>query len=439
MAPVADRPLHLSSLKVSHGALLNLAGHAAPLLAALLVVPGLLAVLGSERFGFLALAWALVGYFSFLDLGLGRALSRIVAERLGTPREAGLAQLSASTVTLSGLLGVVAGLVLYACAGWLCNRVLDLPPDIAREAVPAVQILAACLPLVTLTAALRGMLEGARRFGWINAIRAPLGILTFAAPLGVAHATVSLWALCATLFALRVLALVAHWWVCASLLPAFGKLAMPTREAALELFGFGAWVTVSNLVGSIMVYVDRFIIGAQVSIAAVAYYTAPYEVLTRLGVIPAALAGALYPALAAASPAQARLLHRKAVLTLLVTAVPLALIAALLAPFWMSLWLGDEYARQATRAAQWLAVGVAANCLAQVPFTLLQARGRADLPGKLHIAELPFYLVVLFPLIRNYGIEGAAMAWFGRCAADAVLLFALARRELVGLAMKGPG
>jgi O-antigen/teichoic acid export membrane protein len=439
MALVADRTQHFTGLRISHGALLNLAGHVLPLAAAVLVVPPLLGVLGSERFGFLALAWALVGYFSFLDLGLGRALSRIVAERLGTPREAGLPRLSGSTMTLSALLGVVAGLLLYACAGWLCNRVLDLPPDIAGEAVPAVQILAACLPLVTLTAALRGVLEGARRFGWINAIRVPLGILTFAAPLGVAHATVSLWALCTALCALRVVALAAHWWVCASLLHGLGKLRMPTREAALELFGFGAWVTVSNLVGSIMVYIDRFVIGAQVSIAAVAFYTAPYEVLTRLGVIPAALSGALYPVLAATSPAQARLLHRKAVLMLLVTAVPLALVAALLAPFWMSLWLGDEYARQGAGVAQWLAAGVAANCLAQVPFTLLQARGRADLPGKLHIAELPFYLVVLFPLIRNYGIEGAAMAWFGRCAADAVLLFALARRELVGLAMKGPG
>jgi len=432
MAPVADRPLHLSSLKVSHGALLNLAGHAAPLLAAVLVVPRLLTVLGSERFGFLALAWALVGYFSFLDLGLGRALSRIVAERLGTPRGVGLPRLAASTMTLSALLGVVAGLLLYACAGWLCNRMLNLPPDIAGEAVPATQILAACLPLVTLTAALRGMLEGARRFGWINAIRVPLGILTFAAPLGIAHATVSLWALCATLCVVRVLAFAAHWWVCGSLLPGLGKLQMPTREAALELFGFGAWVTVSNLVGSIMVYVDRFVIGAQVSIAAVAYYTAPYEVLTRLWVIPAALAGALYPALAAASPAEARLLHRKAVLVLLVTAVPLALVAALLAPSWMSLWLGDEYARQGVRVAQWLAAGVAANCLAQVPFTLLHARGRADLPGKLHIAELPLYLIVLFPLIRSYGIEGAAMVWFGRCAVDAVLLFGLAHRELAG-------
>jgi O-antigen/teichoic acid export membrane protein len=179
-----------------------------------------------------------------------------------------------------------------------------------------------------------------------------------------------------------------------------------------------------------MVYIDRFVIGAQVSIAAVAYYSAPYEVLTRLWVIPAALAGALYPTLAAASPAQARALHRKAVWMLFVTAVPLALVAGLLAPFWMSLWLGEEYARQGTRVAQWLAAGVAANCLAQVPFTLLHARGRADLPGKLHLAELPFYLAVLFPLIRSYGIEGAAMAWFGRCAADAALLFELARRQL---------
>ena len=417
-------------MRIAHGALLNLAGHAAPLLAALFAMPALIEALGPERFGFLALAWALVGYFSFLDLGLGRALSRIVAERLGTAREADIARLSGGTLTLTTVLGVVAGLALYASAAWLCDGVLKLSPQIAGEAVPAVQILAACLPLVTLTAALRGVLEGARRFGWVNAIRVPLGILTFTAPLAVAYSTVELPALCATLFALRVLALAAHWWACAALLPGLGRLGMPTRGAAQELLGFGAWVTVSNLVGSVMVYIDRFVIGAQISMAAVAYYTAPYEVLTRFWVLPAALGGALFPALAGASPAQARLLHRKAVMMMLFTAVPLALLAGLLAPQWLALWLGDEFARQGARAAQWLAAGVAVNCLAQIPFTLLQARGRADLPGKLHIAELPVYLAALFVLIRGYGIEGAAMAWFGRCAADAALLFVLAGRHL---------
>ena len=71
---------------VTRNALLNLVGHLAPLLAALIFVPPLISRLGTERFGFLALAWVLVGYFSLFDLGLGRTLSRLVAERIGTPR-----------------------------------------------------------------------------------------------------------------------------------------------------------------------------------------------------------------------------------------------------------------------------------------------------------------------------------------------------------------
>ena len=417
-------------MRIAHGALLNLAGHAAPLAAALVALPVLIRLLGTERFGFLALAWAVVGYFSFFDLGLGRALSRIVAERKGTPREADIERLAGGTLTLTLALGAIAGLVVFAGAEWLCTRVLRLPPMLAGEAIPAMQVLAVCLPLVTLTAALRGVLEGARAFGWVNAIRVPFGVLTFAAPLAVAYATPDLSALCSVLFALRILALVAHWIACMAVLPAAARLGKPTRGDAAEVLGYGAWVTVSNVAGSVMVYIDRFIIGAQLSMAAVAYYTAPYEVLTRLWVLPAALTGAMFPALAAATPEEMRALHRKGVVAVLATAVPLALLAALSAPLWMRLWLGPEFAEQASRTAQWLAAGVAVNCLAHVPFTLLQARGRADLTGKLLVAELPFYLVLLFVLIAELGIEGAAIAWSLRCAVDAAILFFLASRML---------
>jgi O-antigen/teichoic acid export membrane protein len=417
-------------LRIAHGALLNLAGHAAPLAAAVLAVPALLKALGPERFGFLSLAWALVGYFSFFDLGLGRALSRIVAQRKGTAREADIARLSGGTLTLTGLLGGVAGLVLFLAAEPICTKLLSLSPALAGEAVRAMKILGACLPLVTLTAALRGLLEGARFFGWVNAIRIPLGVLTFVAPLAAAASTVDLGVLCAVLLGLRVLALAAHWIACAAFLPGVAVLRLPTGTGAREVLGFGVWVTVSNIAGSIMVYIDRFVIGAQISMAAVAYYTAPYEVLTRLWVLPGALTGALFPALAAATPAEARALNRKGVLVVLLTAVPLAALAGALAPWWMALWLGDEYAQHGTRVAQWLALGVGVNCLAHVPFTLLQARGRADLPGKLHLVELPIYLALLFALVAERGIEGAAIAWCARCAVDAIALFVLVSRAL---------
>ena len=36
-----------------------------------------------------------------------------------------------------------------------------------------------------------------------------------------------------------------------------------------------------------MVYLDRFVIGAVISVTAVAYYATPYEIVTKIGIIPA--------------------------------------------------------------------------------------------------------------------------------------------------------
>ncbi len=417
-------------MRVAHGALLNLAGHGAPLAAALFAVPALIEALGTERFGFLALAWALVGYVSLFDLGLGRALTRVVAERLGTPREDGLPELAQTALALTFALGAMAGGLVYLTASWVCERLLKLPPALVPEAVVALKVLALSLPLVTLTAALRGLLEAGKRFDWVNGIRVPLGVLTFVAPLAVSMATPHLAALCAALAVLRVLALAAHWAACARLMPALARPGMPRKQAAADMLGYGAWLTVSNVVGPLMVYVDRFVIGAMLSVAFVAYYTAPQEAITRLWTIPAALTGALFPAMASASAVAARELYRKGVLVILASAVPTALAAGLFAPQWLRLWLGEEFAMQSAGAARWLAFGVAVNCLAHIPFTLLQARGRADLTGKLHLAELPFYVVLLVVLVGSVGIGGAAIAWSARCAVDAIALFLLAGREL---------
>jgi len=407
---------------LGRNALLNLVGHAAPLAAALVLVPMLVARLDPERFGFLAIAWVLVGYFSLFDLGLGRALTRLVAERLGTPREDTIPVLARTALGLTGLLGAIVGALLFVLATPLCRDLLTLSPPLVGEAITAVRLLALCLPFVTLTAALRGLLEAGQRFGWVNTIRIPLGVLTFGAPLAASLWSPSLIALAGALVALRLAACAAHWFICAKLYPVWTRLGMPRGAAVREMLAYGAWLTVSNVVGPLMVYIDRFVIGALLAVSAVAYYTAPYEAVTRLWIVPAALTGVLFPAFASAEPARLAMLYRAGVKTIVVLVLPLALVATVLAPEWMTLWLGDDYARQGARVAQWLCLGVMLNCLAYIPFALLQARGRADLPAKAHLAELPCYLFALVLLVRARGIEGAAIAWSLRCAADAMLL-----------------
>jgi O-antigen/teichoic acid export membrane protein len=178
---------------------------------------------------------------------------------------------------------------------------------------------------------------------------------------------------------------------------------------------------------------DRFVIGAVASLAAVAFYTGPYEIVTRLWLLPAALSGVLFPAFAAshaADPVRARRLYAKGLLAILASVLPVALLGAFFAGAWLAAWLGPQYAVQGARVAQVLCAGIVVNSLAYVPFTLLQASGRADLAAKAHLVELPFYVAVLALLVQSHGIEGAAWAWTLRCVLDAVILAVLAQRQM---------
>ena len=53
-------------------------------------------------------------------------------------------------------------------------------------------------------------------------------------------------------------------------------------------------MTISNILSPIMLFLDRFIMGAVISVTSVAYYATPYEMVTKLGIIPGSLVTALF-------------------------------------------------------------------------------------------------------------------------------------------------
>lgn len=192
-------------------------------------------------------------------------------------------------------------------------------------------------------------------------------------------------------------------------------------------------MTVTNVVGPLMVSMDRFLIAGLISVTAVAYYATPYEVVTKLLLFPTAVMGVLFPAFSASfvqNQGRAALLFGRSVKYVFLALFPVILLIVALAQNGLTLWLGADFARHGTRVVQWLAVGVLANSLALVPFSFLQGIGRPDLTAKLHLVELPLYLGVLLWLIRVDGIEGAAIAWSARTVLDAIGLFFIGRKFL---------
>jgi O-antigen/teichoic acid export membrane protein len=430
---------HLTSGRLlARNTVWNLIGSGAPMLVAVFCIPILIRGLGKERFGILTLAWALIGYASLFDLGLGRALTQLVAKKLGTGEGKEIPSLAWTSLLLMLLLGLAGTACILLISPWLVHSGLNVPDAMEPETLQSFRLLGLSIPFVVTTAGLRGLLEAHQRFGLINALRIPMGVFTFAGPLLVLPFSKSLVPVVGALVAGRIAAWAAHLLVCLRFLPELRRSIAWERSAVGPLLRFGGWMTVTNVVGPLMITLDRFLIGALASMAAVAYYATPYEVVTKFLLLPSALMGVMFPAFStgfARDPERTALLFGRSVKSLFLVLFPIMLCTVALAQDGLKLWLGAEFAQQSFRVLQCLAVGVFINGLALVPFTLVQGVGRPDLTATLHLIELPLYLGLLWWLISTRGIEGAAIAWTLRVAVDAFFLFMLAKQFLPG---KGP-
>ena len=426
---------HLTSGRLlAKNTIWNLVGTCAPMAVAVFSIPILIHELGKERFGILTLAWALIGYASLFDLGLGRALTQIVARKLGAGEEHEIPGLAWTSLALMLLLGILGAVAVGAISPWLVHRTLHVPVALQREALLSFYVLAVSIPVVICTAGLRGLLEAHQRFGVTNALRVPMGVFTFLGPLLVLPFSHSLVPVVVTLAAGRVVASFAYLIVCMKVLPEFRRTIQLERSGVGPLLRFGGWMTVTNVISPLMVTLDRFVIGAIVSMAAVAYYATPYEVVTKLLVVPAALVGVMFPAFSASFERDRDLtavLYGRCVKYVFLILFPVVLVIAGLAHRGLALWLGADFAQHSFRVLQWLAVGVLLNGLAQVPFALVQGAGRPDLTAKLHLVEFPVYLLFLVWLISAHGIGGAAIAWTARVGVDALILFGIAQRVVL--------
>jgi len=418
---------------LARNTLYNLIGHGLPLIVALIAIPILINRLGTDRFGVLMLAWGVIGYFSLFDLGLGRALTQLVARKLGSGGEDEIPAIVWTALLLMLMLGVL-GLLLALCfARWLVYDVLKVPVTLQHESLYGFYLLSVSIPVVICTAGVRGILEAKQRFDLVSIVRSAMGVFSFAGPVMVLPFSHSLSAVIAVLVVGRIVACMVYMVLCFRVIPALGYGIKYQRQLINPLISFGGWMTVSNIVSPIMVNLGRFLIGALISVAAVAYYATPFDVVTKILIIPGAFVAVLFPAFSSAfhqDPYRTAELFFRSIKYTFLLLFPITVFIVIFAKELLLIWLGIEFAENSYVVMQILVVGVLMNGIANVPFALIQGAGRPDITGKLHLLELPIYLVTIWWLVGAYGIKGAAACWLLRAAIDALALFAISSRLL---------
>jgi len=419
--------IKISGGLIARNTLINLIGQAIPLLVGVLTIPYVVHGLGTDRFGLLSLAWVVLGYFTIFDLGLGRATTKFVAEALGKGERDQVPQILWTAVSFQLVLGLVGAVVLFEITDLLVERVLNIPPQLIGEAKDTFHLIALSVPLVLVSSSFRGAIEAAQRFDLVNAITIPSSTLTFLLPVVGLYLGFGLPGIVALILLARFGTLIAFIVINFRIVPQMRRFS-GSFALFFRLFSFGGWVMISSIVGPFLVYLDRFLIGSILTISAVAYYAAPYEVVTRLWIITASLTLTLFPAFSSLEGAKDRqrvgIYFARSIKYVLITSGPIVVLIAIYAKDILQLWLGSDFAIESTFAMQILVVGVLVNSLAHTPFALLQGTGRPDLPAKFHVIELPIYIGMAWVLVNEFGIAGAAGAWTLRVVLDSFLLFA---------------
>jgi O-antigen/teichoic acid export membrane protein len=417
--------------RIAHNTVLNLLGLGIPLLVAFFVMPVALHALGPMRFGLLGLAWAATEYLGLFDLGMGRATVRFVAEaHVHGNREIGrIASTSVVTQTATG----VAGAIVFALAVPLVvNHIFSVPIAERPEAITMFRVVALNLPVVLLLSTLRGVLEGVQRFDMSNSIKVATSAAAVIIPAIAAKAGIGLAMIMFFLLFSRLAGCIALEYAIRRAIPGF-RWERPQEWLRLKkMLFFGGWVSVSSVISPILVYLDRFSLAALVGLSAVGYYTAPYEGVSRLLLIPISLVGTLFPALtteeARGNRARAGTLMAGSVRHLMLAmASPVAILIAL-SPLLLRMWLGEAAAANSGTALRILAAGVFMNALAHPPYVYLYSLGRPDLPAKFHLGELCVHVPLTWFLVSTFGVAGAATAWSIRVTIDWALLTIFARR-----------
>ena len=411
---------------IARNSALNLVGYVIPLLVGLATVPIITRELGAARFGLLSLAFAVLEYSSLFDLGLGAATTRQVSASIAR-RDPDIAPLIAGSVLSQALLGAVGSVVLILAAPLIADHVFEIPADLRNEAIAVFRILALMIPPTIILLSLRGILEATQRFDLSNGLRIPGSVATFLVPAVAASAGESLPRIVLYLLFVRLLVCLSMGFAVSRVLPSSSWRPKLEWNALRPLFVFGGWISVSNIVSPLLVYLDRFLLGALVGVAAVGYYTAPFDGVMRLLIIPASLMGAVYPTVSALAAINdhdrvSRVFGHALRKTALLVAIP-SLVLAIAGPWLLELWLGREFAEQGRVVVRILALGVFVNAVAHVPSGFLTALGRPNTIAKFHVAELALHLPLAWVLIVNWGIVGAALAWTIRVTIDACLLF----------------
>jgi O-antigen/teichoic acid export membrane protein len=393
--------------------ILNFGGQALILVLTFVTAPYTVHRLGAEYFGIVALVQTVAGFAGFLNLGIGRALTKYVSELYWKHEYGQINELFTTawaTCIVGGSLGL---LVLVGPQKTIGQLFFKGGPQVERVIGYAIYVASIGLFTSMLLEVVSAMPGALQRFDLINRINVVTGVIRCLGPVVLLKMGYGIRAVLVVNLLSNVTGVIAFMIVSRKLIPSLSLVPSFHWSAFQRLFSFSLPLLVSALCTLIVTRVDRFILAYYMPLVAVTFYTLPYSLSEKLSMGVANISSVVYPF---ASELHSRDAHdkleelyvRSSKLLVIIT-LPLMILLLAIPGAILRFWLGPEYATQGAVCLGILGVATFLGALSAVSTMTALGAGKAWMPAAFAIASSVINLVSNLLLIPRYGINGAAL------------------------------
>ncbi|MCG2772811.1 MAG: oligosaccharide flippase family protein [Desulfobacterales bacterium] len=378
--------------------------------------PYIVGRLGAERYGFLSMIAVVVGYFAFLNLGLGPAMIKYISEYHARNDSQKIHRLLATGMVFFTTVGLLGSLGLILLSDAIVTRLFHIPACLLAESKTALRIAAVGFMLNMPLSVLSSVPRALQRFDISNKLDLLFGTVTILATLVLLYVGAGLVQLAALNLAVGLISVAVYAPVCRKLLP--GISFKPAFDGGIfrELLKYGGSILVTQVMGRIIFQIDKIIIGLFLPIAQLTFYVIPFNLSQKILIIPGIISPVIFPAIselhALNEKKKFKKLYFSSTKLIVAATLPLTIILTVFANQILNFWLGPGFAEKGTLSLQMLSAVFFLTTLTIPVAVFAQGMGRPDMPMKFSTIHAVINILLWLSLIPKLGINGAALGLF---------------------------
>lgn len=398
-----------------NNALFNAGSSILPLALSLVFWPYIVATLGESPYGIYALVGSIIGYFSLLDLGLGNAVIKYVAEYTGQQDDKQTEDVIAAALSIFLIAGLAGFAVILATANILVTKFLKIPPELMEMATYSFYATSLGFFFTMQLTLFTSIANGLNRYDISSITLAVLGMLTTLGAVILLRQGFGLISLVWLNVFLPLLAVVFYLVLLRRLLPQI-HLRLTIRPKIMKrLLHFGMYSILSRATAVIMCQLAPLIIGSILGLAAVTYYVIPFTILSRMTVLIIRAGTVIFPTISELQGRQENGAIRDLYLTssrmILSFSTASTVCLLIFGIRFLSLWMSPEFAERGGGVLLLITLGVFIDQCTNVPCFVVNGLGRPKLSGLMSVCRAAIFLALIVPGAVYWGIVGVAAAF----------------------------